>query len=214
VTIPRQHLGGGVGDGQPEAPADVLLDLGWDRRVGSHRSADLAHRNLGRRGGQAGPAAPHLVVVIGELDPEAERLGVNPVGPARHHGEPVPHRLGGERRLEAGRVVVNLAGRVSELGGQSRVDHVGGGEPQVEEAPLVADGLLDRLDERGDVMALLGLELGDASCIHMGAGPEPLRRLRGIRPMAAQPSAARSSTSSHRRSRDSSLKRAAIAAGV
>ena len=52
----------------------------------------------------------------------------------------------------------------------------------MEEAPLVADGLLDRLDEGGDVVALLGLQLGDAGLIHTGARPEPLRRLRGDPP--------------------------------
>ena len=124
------------------------------------------------------------------------------------------HRLRGQRRLEGSRVVVDLAGRVPELGCQGGVDDIGGGEPEVEEAALVADGLLDRLDEGGDVMALLGLQLGDAGLVDTGARPQPLRRLRGIRPTAAQPSAARSSTSSHRRSRDSSLKTAAIAAGV
>ena len=80
---------------------------------------------------------------------------------------------------------------------------------------LLADRLLDGLDEGGDVVALLGLQLGDASGVDAGvlpsgSGPPPP----GTRPRAAQPSTASSSTSSHRRSRDSSLKTAAIAAGV
>ena len=153
--------------------------------------------------------------MVGELDPEAERLGVHPVGPARHQGEPVADRLGGQRRLQGRGVLVDLAGGVTELGGQGGVDDVGGGEPEVEVAPLVADGLLDRLDEGGDVVALLGLQLGDRGLGRPGRPPSASRAASaGIRPTAAQPSAASSSTSSHRPSRDSSLKTAAIAAGV
>ena len=129
--------------------------------------------------GQPEPAAPDLVVVAGELDPEAERLGVHPVGPARHQGEPVADRLGGERRLEGRGVLVDLAGGVTKLGGQGGVDDVGGGEPQVEVATLVADRLLDRLDEGGDVVALLGLQLGDPGWVDPGARPQLPRRLRG-----------------------------------
>ena len=69
VTVPRQHLGGGGGDAEPETAADVLLDLGRDRRVGSHRSAHLADRDLRRGGGQAGAAAPHLVEWLASLTP-------------------------------------------------------------------------------------------------------------------------------------------------
>jgi len=52
----------------------------------------------------------------------------------------------------------------------------------VEEAALVADGLLNRLDEGGDIVALLGLQLGDAARIDTGARSEPLGRLRGDPP--------------------------------
>ena len=52
VAVAGQHLGGGGGDAEPEALADVLLDLGRDRGVGADRPAHLADRDLRRGGGR------------------------------------------------------------------------------------------------------------------------------------------------------------------
>ncbi len=82
------------------------------------------------------------------------------------HGEP------GEGVLQSLRVLVHDGGGVAQLGGQRGVDHVGAGQPEVEEAAGVARGLLHRADEGGEVVALLGLELGHPGHVDVGGGSE------------------------------------------
>ena len=106
--------------------------------------------------------AAHLVDEVGELDAEGERLRVDAVGAAHHHGEPVPLRLLDQRRDERLGVRVDDRRGVAELGGERGVDDVRRGQAEVEVPPRLTDRLLDGGDERGHVVPLLGLELGDA----------------------------------------------------
>ena len=101
-------------------------------------------------------------------------------------------------------------------GAQGGVDDVGRGEPVVDPRSLGrADGVLDHVDEGGDVVvgdALAVVDGRDELGRHLG-GPGPHRRgglARGSSPTSAQASTARSSTSSHISRRASSVNSAAI----
>ena len=89
---------------------------------------------------------------------------------------------------------------------QRRVEHVGGRQSEVEPAAVVTEPGRDRVDERGDVVIRLALELRDA----LGRGSDARvrgsarRASAGTTPMLAHPSRAASSTSSIRPSRASS----------
>ena len=84
---------------------------------------------------------------------------------------------------------------------QRRVEHVGRGQPVVEEAAFLAQPLGDGVDECGDVVVRLALDLGHACRRrHDRALADRVDRLAGTAPTSAQPSRAASSTSSQRRS--------------
>ena len=179
VPVAREHLRRHRGNGELEPRADVLLDLGRHARVGADGAGDLPDGDLRRRRREAGPRAAHLVDEVGELDAEGERLRVDPVGAAHHHGEPVPLGLLDQRRDERLGVLVDDTRGVAELGGERGVDDVRRGQAEVEVPPRLADGLLDRGDEGGHVVPLLGLELGDAFGIDAGRSAAHVERLDG-----------------------------------
>ena len=115
---------------------------------------------------------PHAVALererpAGELQPERRRLGVDAV--CAPHAERLAVLLcarddGAERALEPSQ---HERARVLDGERERGVEHVRRGEAEVEPAPVLAEGLRDRVDERRDVVVRLALELGD-----------PLRRRR------------------------------------
>ena len=133
------------------------------------RAGDLSDRDLGGRGGEPLTGSTHLVDEVGELHPEGQGLGVHAVGPAHHHGEAVAFRLLDQRPDEQLDIGIDHAGGIAKLGREGRVDDVGRRQPEVEIAAGVADRLLHRGDERGDVMPLFGLELGDPLGVNGGS---------------------------------------------
>ncbi len=105
----------------------------------------------------------------GEAEPEGRRLGVDAVGAPDAEGVAVL-----ERTLDQGVAIGAGAGehdlaRLSELQRQGRVEDVGGGQPVVDPAPVLADRGGDDIDERGDVV--VGDPLALVDCL------DPERRL-------------------------------------
>src|ERR1019366_3192126 len=142
--------------------------------------------------------AAHLVVVVGQLDAQRQRLRVDAVGAPHHQRQPVPLRLAAESVLEGGDVLVDDRRGVAQLRGQGGVDDVRRRQAEVDPPPLVADGLLDCGDERGHVVALLRLKFGDAVGVDarlaqrgqrlLGDAP-PLRPALGGQQLDLQPAA-------------------------
>ncbi len=86
-------------------------------------------------------------------------------------------RLGADRRAQALQADDQEIRRVPQLEGEGRVHHVGGGEPQVEEASLVAHLLGERRHERDHVVPHLGLDRPHARDVDAHLGTERARRL-------------------------------------
>ena len=92
----------------------------------------------------------------GELHAERRGLGVDAVRPAHGERARVLARPRRERRHELpGAGDQDLAAR-AQLQRERGVEHVGGGQPEVDPAPRLAHGRREHVDERGDVV------LGDA----------------------------------------------------
>ena len=165
VAVARDDLGGDRLRLEAQLAGDMLLHLGRDVGEGADRAGNRAGGDLVARGEEAGAAAVELGIGLGELEPEAGRLGVDPVAAANGRGElvldraPLQHR---EQRVEVGEQQFR---RLLELHRQRGVEHVGAGHPLVQVTrlrPHLAAGpgqegdhvmLGDRFDliDRGDV---------------------------------------------------------------
>src|SRR5688572_25668032 len=73
---------------EPELAENLRLQIGPEVAVRPDRSGDLAGPDLVDRPGEAAAAPVDLERPAGELQPERDRLGVDRVGPAHHHGFP------------------------------------------------------------------------------------------------------------------------------
>ena len=186
---------------EPEPLAGDPLDLRVDRRVRADGARELADAHALERARDAGAIALERERPAGELEPERRRLGVDAVRAAHLHRVTVllgPRDDGGER----GSTPSSTSAPASpDLQRERGVDDVRRGEAVVEPAPLLAELLRDRVDERGDVVVRPRLDLRHP----LGGRRDRPRadrvdRLRGTTPVSAHPSSAASSTSSHRAS--------------
>ena len=147
---------------EPEPLAGDPLDLRIGRRVGADGAGELADAHPLERARDAGAVALERERPAGELEPERRRLGVDAVrAPDR---ERVAVLLGagddgGERALDP---FEHERARLADLERERGVEHVRRRQPVVEPAPLVAELLGDRVDERGDVVVRPRLDLGHA----------------------------------------------------
>ncbi len=160
VPVAGDHLGG-RGRGQAEGAADVVLHPGIDVGVGADRPGQLAHRHPVPGGPQALEIAVGLQRPQRELGPEGGRLGVHAVGPAGDRDVDQLDGAGREGPDQPGTGLDEQVGGPGEGGAQGGVHHVGGGEAVVDPRSLgLADGLLDHVDEGGDVVVGDPLPLG------------------------------------------------------
>ena len=126
---------------------------------------------------EPGQVAIGLEGEAGEAQAEGGRLGVDAVGAADAERVAVL-----ERPLDQG-VAVGAGARQHDLAGlaqlqrQRRVEHVGGGQPVVDPAPVLADRGGDDVDEGGDVVVGHLLALVDRLDREGGVGPRRLGRL-------------------------------------
>ena len=159
------------------------------------------------------PVAVELERPARELQAEGRRLGVHAVRAA--HLERRAMLLGarddgGERAVEA---LEDERAGLADLERERGVDDVGGGEPVVEPAALLAELLGDGVDEGGGVVVERRLELGDPLRASAGRPAPGARRAAsaGTTPSSAQAAVAASSTSSQARSLPSSDQMLAMA---
>ena len=110
---------------------------------------------------QAVEVAVGLEGEAGEPQPEAGRLGVDPVGAADAERVAVLERPLDQRVAEGDRARDDDLPGLADLGRQRRVEDVGGGQPVVDPAALRADRGGDDVDERGDVVVGRPLALLD-----------------------------------------------------
>ncbi len=114
-----------------------------------------------------------------ELEPEGGGLGMDAVAPA--DGERVLVLEGA--RFERGEQCVDIGDedvcRLDQLHVEAGVEHVGGGEPRMEEARLGADMLGDRGEEGDHVVLHLPLDLIDAGDVEAAALLDRVGRVLG-----------------------------------
>ena len=113
---------------------------GRGRGVGADRAGELADRRLLEGVAQAAQVAVGLEREAGEAQPERRRLGVDAVGAPDAERLGVLARLRDERVAVArSRPLIRIAPASTSCSAERGVEHVGGGEPVVDPAPLVAD---------------------------------------------------------------------------
>ena len=152
---------------EAEPLAGDPLELRVGRRVGADRAGELPDAHPVERAAQPLAAAVELERPAGELQPEGRRLGVDAVRAADAERLPVLLGPGDDRCQRPLDALEQERARVAQLQRERRVDDVGRGQPVVEPAALLAEPVLDGVDEGGEVVVRLALELGD-----------PLRRRR------------------------------------
>jgi len=173
VAVALEDLGRARRRVQSQPFARDPLDLGVDRRVLADCPGQLSDPHS-----RNGPLDPCPVPVepecpTGEFQPECSRLGMDAVRAA--HAERVPMLLGpvddsAKRAIEP---FEHEGPGILDGEGEGRVEHVGRREAEVEPAPVLAQGPCDGVDERGDVVVRLPLELGHAGCGgRLRAGPD------------------------------------------
>ena len=101
VAVALDDLGARRIGVEPELGEHLRLDVGAEVAVRPDRSRDLAGADVVDGLGEAPPAAVELERPARELEPERDRLGVDRVGPAHHHGLGLGPGAGDERREEA-----------------------------------------------------------------------------------------------------------------
>ncbi len=183
MAVARQDLGGEVLALQSEPLHHPRLDRGWNRGVGADRAGELADRRAGRRRGEAGEVAVGLECKAGEAQAEGGRLGVDAVGAAD------AERLALlERPFDQGVAIGSRAGehdltRLAKLQRKGGIKHVGGGEPKMDPAAVLADRPGEDVHKCGDVMVGNPLALCDRLDGKGGARPCCRSGLRGNDPL-------------------------------
>src|SRR5205823_521758 len=106
----------------------------------------------GANGREPAPVAPELGPPARALEAEGDRLGVDAVRPPDHERVAVALGLHADGLPEAIDPGEQEVGGIAQLECEGRVDHVARGEPEVQEAALVADRLRHRRHERDHVV--------------------------------------------------------------
>ena len=147
---------------EPEPLARDALDLGVDRGVVADGARELADAHALERARDSAPGAIELEGPDGELQAERRRLGVDTVRAADRQRLAVLVGALDDRGECLIDPVQDQLARRSDLQRERCVDDVGGGEPVVEPAARLAELASDGIDERGEVVVRLLLDLGHA----------------------------------------------------
>ena len=175
VAVAWDDLGRDVLGAQPEALHHRRLDRGRDRGVGADRARELADRGLLEGTAQALEVAVGLEGKAGEPQPEGRRLGVDAMRAPDAERVGVLARLRDQRVAIGSRAVTEDRPGLDQLQAERGVEDVGGGQPVVDPATVLADRSRDDVDEGGDVVVGLALALLD----RLDRERCPLARLRG-----------------------------------
>ena len=179
MAVAGHHLGGRR-RGQPQGPADVLLDPGVDVGVGADRARTACPPPPARgrprsRWRSRSACSAHSENLAPKVVGSACIPWVRPVT-----GTSMDSRARALRaRDQLGGGLDEQVGGPGQGGAQGGVHHVRGGEAVVDPRPLgLADGLLDHVDEGGHVVVgdplPLGHRLDEGGVDHRGPGPAGL----------------------------------------
>ena len=128
-------------EGEPLARDPLELRVGDRVRPDRARQLSVAHRL--ERAAQALATALELEHPAGELEPEGRRLRVDAVRAPDAERLPMLLGPGHDRCLSSCNALEQEHAGVAELKREPGVHDVGGGEPVVQPAPLLAEPLLD-----------------------------------------------------------------------
>ncbi len=162
VAVALQDLGRARSRLEAEPLARDALHLGLGGGVGADGAGQLPDPQALDRAGEPLAVAVEREGPPGELEPERRRLRVDAVRAAHAHRLAVllgPEDDGAKGAVEP---FEHERARILDRERERGVEHVRGGEPVVEPAAVLAEAFRDGVDEGGNVVIRLALDLGDA----------------------------------------------------
>ena len=102
---------------------------------------------------QTQPIAPGLVVPDGQFEAEGDRLGMDPVGTSDHHRFFVAEGLLPDRLLQGLQIVQQDIGGFLQQDGHGGIQHIGGGQTQVD-VTAGRSHMLGHIGQEGDHVVL------------------------------------------------------------
>ena len=174
MAIARDHLRRNRLGFQVQFRRHISLDPRVDVGESADRAGNRAGRDLLARRDKPGAGPGKFRVGEGQLEAEGGGLGVDSVRAAdgRRHlmfeGATLERR---EQRVDVGDEDV---ARAAELHGEAGVEHVGAGQPQMDEARFGADEFGEVSEEGDDVVLRHPLDLVDPRHVELGlVAPSP-----------------------------------------
>ena len=159
VPIAAHHLGRRRIGPQAESLAHESLDLDAHVGVAADGAGDLADADLLAGACQASLVARDLGIPAGRLEPEGDRLGMDPVAASHHRGGPMLDCQPPRHLRQAGQLPLHDQRGVAQGDGRRRVQDVGAGQAVVQPAPLRAEPLGDGSKEGEHIVLRLALDL-------------------------------------------------------
>ena len=161
VAVAADHLGAGWIGPQPQQLTGPFFDLGLGVGVVAHGATDLAHAHGLLQSLEAFDVALGFSQPAGQLEAKGDRLAVDGVGAADHHGVFVGPCLHADGFCELVEFAAQQLHRGLELQRQAGVEHIGAGHAHVDVAPGIAHVFVHVGEEGDHVVAHLGLDLED-----------------------------------------------------
>ena len=161
VPVARDHLSRHGRDLEAQLCQGSFFDPGIDRGMRPHRAGQLAHSDVFPGGDQPLAVTVQLVQPAGEHKPEAQRLGMDAVGPAGHQRPAFLDRTAPDHGGNPIEVVEQDVGGADQLQRQRRIEDVGGSQAPVQVTGVVSHRLGQRVQESHHIMPNPLLQPGD-----------------------------------------------------
>ena len=118
--------------------------------MGPHRAGQLAHSDVFPGGDQPLAVTVQLVQPAGEHKPEAQRLGMDAVGPAGHQRPAFLDRTAPDHGGNPIEVVEQDVGGADQLQRERRIEDVGGSQAPMQVTGVVSHRLGQRVQESAE----------------------------------------------------------------
>ncbi len=161
MSITRNYLRGDLLAPEPEPLKHAPLELGAGRGICADRAGDRADGDLLESALQPQSIAMRLEGKARELDAERRRLGVHPMGTPHAQGVHVLARTVGKRLHQRLRSRHDRFSRRAQLQGERRVEHVRGGQAEVDPTPRLVGARGEHVHERSHIVVSCALTLVD-----------------------------------------------------